>query len=271
MKRAPIFFLLVCLVFFSNNCYYNPILQKYVFAEPTEENSLFPGLSLLGLTQQAPFALSLTGQIRNQDGSTVPSAELTVISRSNELDGLDTTVTTDDAGRFFIRLASGTTTFAVKNDGSLYFTFTLSVTSPVDIRVTEIKDDYEAVEVSSFFVYEEGNQPSFFELTYSEPFHNRSEPTSPNNFYFEFSEEPQFPENGQEATWLSQNISISPSLTMSDYSSEGSSFSFNVSGYTSQTTTYTINLGPGILGSVTGLPLTPRTIIFTCISPCSIQ
>ncbi|XDD46014.1 carboxypeptidase-like regulatory domain-containing protein [Leptospira sp. WS39.C2] len=271
MNRFSNLFLFVCLIFFSTNCYFNPILQKYVFAETSEENSLSLGLTLLGLTQQSPFALSLTGQIRNKDGSAVPSAELTVVSRSNELDGLDTTVTTDDAGRFFIRLASGTTTFAVKNDGSPYFTFTLSINSPGDIQVTEIKDNYESVEVSSFFVYEEGNQPSFFELTYSEPFHNRIEPTSPNNFYFEFSEEPQFPEFGQEATWLSQNIIISPALSITDYYTEGSSFSINVSGYSSQTTTYTISLGAGILGSVTGLPLTPRTIIFTCVSPCTNQ
>lgn len=269
MKRAPIFFLLVCLVFFSNNCYYNPILQKYVFAEPTEENSLFPGLSLLGLTQQAPFALSLTGQIRNQDGSTVPSAELTVISRSTELDGLDTTATTDDAGRFFIRLASGTTTFAVKNDGSLYFTFTLSVTSPVDIRVTEIKDDYEAVEVSSFFVYEEGNQPSFFELISSTPNHNEIRQSSPEGFEFFFLEDVVGPTQDNSALWLSENIIVTPAVSLDLLNMGFNSFYIQVSNLTNGAN-YSITLNSSIHSTVTGIPLTPRTIHFTCQGSCGL-
>ncbi|MCW7468650.1 carboxypeptidase-like regulatory domain-containing protein [Leptospira kanakyensis] len=259
--------LLLVLLINQANCYYNPFVQSILVPDPKEDQSLIQGFSLLGLTT-APYALSVTGQIRDQNGTTVSDLLLTVESRSNELDGLDATATTNTSGRFFIRLATGTTTFAVSQNDSLLFKFSISVTSPGEIRVTEIKDNSSGAEVSSFFAYDPGNQPSFFELISSDPPNNVTTGEAPFAFYFYFSEEPQPPPEGQEAIWLSENIRVSPSLSLGNPAIEGESLIVLVDGFSSQTTNYTITLGSGIIGSNSGIPLTPRTINFTCSASC---
>ncbi|MCW7460599.1 carboxypeptidase-like regulatory domain-containing protein [Leptospira limi] len=269
MKRLQFLLFIWLILLGSSNCYFNPFVQKYIFPDPTKENSLFSNLTLLGLTQ-APFALSLTGQIRDQNGTAVPDAVLTVMNRSSELEGLDSTVTTNATGRFFIRLSSGTTTFSVTQDNSPYFIFTVLITSIGDISVLEIKNNSVEVEVSSFFVYDPGNQPSFFELIESDPFHRSTRQVGPSALYLYFSEPPVPPNQGEELAWLTQNVSISPSFTFGNLSFEVDSMIVLVSGYSSQTTTYTVSLGPGIFGSNSGLPLTPRTIVFTCEYPCGL-
>ncbi|TGM05528.1 carboxypeptidase-like regulatory domain-containing protein [Leptospira jelokensis] len=259
------------ILFFSltvSNCYFNPLVNSLLNPTETEENSLLPGLSLLSISG-APYAISLTGQIRNENGATVNDALLTVTSRSNDLDGLDASATTDAGGRFFIRLATGTTTFAVTQDESPYFSFTLRVNSPTDIQVVDIRDNSFPVEVSSFFPFDPGNQPSFFEMVDSDPTDQSVTQIGPSAFYFYFTSPPAQPIQGQEAIWLSQNISVSPSLTLSNLSFEVNSMIVLVFGYSSQTTTYSITLGSGIL-SETGIPLTPRTISFTCETPCGL-
>jgi hypothetical protein len=268
MNRILKTFIILLSILCVSNCYFNPILQKFVFTEPEKENSLLQGLSLLSVPS-GPFALSITGQIRNENGSTVTDALLTVTSRTNELDGLDASATTDEGGRFFIRLASGTTTFAVSQEGSPYFKFKLQVNSPTDIQVVEISDNSFPVEVGSFVPYEPGNQPSFFELIDSDPQNQSTTQVGPSALYFYFTAPVLPPDQGQVATWLNQNFSTSPSLSLSSISFEGNSLYILTSGYSSQTTTYTITLGPGII-SETGIPLSPRTISFTCEFPCGL-
>ncbi|WP_244242648.1 carboxypeptidase-like regulatory domain-containing protein [Leptospira bouyouniensis] len=92
---------ILILSFFTklSNCYLNPLIQKFIVTEPKEEYSLISSLSLLTLSPN-PFALSLTGQIRNENGSTVTDAILRVTNRSNEMDGLYVSATTDVGGRF---------------------------------------------------------------------------------------------------------------------------------------------------------------------------
>ncbi|TGL56838.1 carboxypeptidase-like regulatory domain-containing protein [Leptospira jelokensis] len=257
------------ILFFSltlSNCYFNPLVNSLLNPAETEENSLLPGLSLLSISG-APYAISLTGQIRNENGATVNDALLTVTSRSNDLDGLDASATTDAGGRFFIRLATGTTTFAVTQDESPYFTFTLRVNSPTDIQVVDIRDNSFPVEVSSFFPFDPGNQPSFFEMVTSNPYHNEIRVTSPEGFEFYFTEDVFGPEPNQEAQWLSENLTVVPSITFGPVTNSTSSFYVEISNLTNGAT-YQITLNSSLRSSGSGIPLTPRTITFSCVSQC---
>lgn len=267
IRRFKTIFILFLLTVHSN-CYFNPLIQKFVFTEPKKENSILSSLSLLSLSP-SPFAISLTGQIRNENGSTVTNVLLTVTSRTNELEGLDATATTDEGGRFYIRLASGTTTFAVTQEGSPYFTFKLQINSPTDIRVVEISDNSFPVEVGSFVTFEPGNQPSFFELLSSNPFQNEDRANTPEGFEFYFTEDVAGPIQGQDAQWLSENLTVVPNLTFGPVSMSTSSFYVQTFNFTNETT-YQITLTSNLRSSVSGIPLIPRTITFRCISQCGL-
>ncbi|TGK51706.1 carboxypeptidase regulatory-like domain-containing protein [Leptospira kanakyensis] len=263
LKYSLLLVLLLNLV----NCYYNPLVQKVLVPDPKEDSSILLGLPLLGLTPTS-IAISITGQIRDETGAAVPNAILTVNSRSNGLDGLDSSATTDSGGRFFIHLSTGSTTFAVTKGGSSYFSFTLLVSSPLDIRVTEIKDNSSLVEVSSFFAYPPGNQPSFFELTDSGPKNNTYVENAPSMLSFYFSDIILLPEDEVPySTWFSENILITPPVSVESVSIQGQSLHGMPDGFVNET--YTISLGPGIR-SQSGTPLTPRTISFTCGSSCGL-
>lgn len=268
MNRILKTFIILLSILCVSNCYFNPILQKFVFTETEKENSLLQGLSLLSVPS-GPFAISITGQIRNENGSTVTDALLTVVSRTYELDGLDASATTDEGGRFFIRLASGTTTFAVSQEGSPYFTFKLQVNSPTGIQVVEISDNSFPVEVGSFVPYEPGNQPSFFELLSSNPYQNEVRANTPEGFEFYFTEDVAGPIQGQDAQWLSENLTVVPSLTFGPVTMSTSSFYVETNNF-SNGTTYQITLTSNLRSSVSGIPLTPRTITFSCISQCGL-
>ncbi|EOQ90226.1 carboxypeptidase regulatory-like domain protein [Leptospira yanagawae serovar Saopaulo str. Sao Paulo = ATCC 700523] len=257
------------ILFFSltlSHCYFNPVVNSLLNPAETEDNSILPGLSLLS-NSSAPFAISLTGQIRNENGSTVTDALLTVTSRTNEMDGLDASATTDEGGRFFIRLSSGNTTFSVTQEGSPYFTFTLRVNSPNDIQVFEIDGNSFPVEVSSFFSYEPRNQPSFFEMVTSNPYHNEVRVTSPEGFEFYFTDDVIGPEPNQEAQWLSENLTVVPSITFGPLTNSTSSFYLETSNLTNGAT-YQITLNSSLRSAGSGIPLTPRTITFSCVSQC---
>ncbi|MCW7468651.1 carboxypeptidase-like regulatory domain-containing protein [Leptospira kanakyensis] len=260
--------LLLVLLIIQANCYYNPFVQSILVPDPKEDSSFLLGLPLLGGMTPSPFAISITGQIRDETGAAVQNATLTVASRSNGLDGLDSSATTDSGGRFFIHLSTGSTTFAVTKGGSSYFSFTVLISSPLDIRVTEIKDNSSLVEVSSFFAYEPGNQPSFFELTDSDPKHNEIRLSSPEGFSFYFTENVFGPIQGQNELWLAENITVIPSISFDVLSMGVKSFYIGTSNFTSGVT-YSLALSQNIR-SQSGIPLTPRTISFTCGSSCGL-
>ncbi|TGK82601.1 carboxypeptidase regulatory-like domain-containing protein [Leptospira noumeaensis] len=266
MIRKLKYSLLIVLLLIQANCYYNPFVQKILAPDPKEDSSILLGLPLLGGLTPAPFALSIAGQIRNETGAVVSNAELKVIHRSNELEGLDSTVTTDSGGRFFIHLSTGSTTFEVTLLGSTYFTFTLFVSSPQDIRVSEIKGNSNPLEVSSFFAYEPGNQPSFFELTYSIPYNNQILEYTPESFNFYFSDFPQGLGQVQAATWLAENITVIPAISLNNVEIMSESIFISAANFTNGVT-YSITLGPGIR-SQSGIPLTPRTLLISCLSEC---
>ncbi|TGL85604.1 carboxypeptidase regulatory-like domain-containing protein [Leptospira congkakensis] len=269
MIRKLKYSLLLVLLTIQANCYFNPFVQSILVSDPKEDSSILLGLPLLGGLTPSPFAISITGQIRDETGAAVPNATLTVASRSNGLDGLDSSATTDSGGRFFIHLSTGSTTFTVTKGGSSYFSFTLLVSSPLDIRVTEIKDNSSLVEVSSFFAYEPGNQPSFFELTDSGPKNNAYVENAPSMLSFYFSDIILLPEDEVPySTWFSENILITPPVSVESVSIQGQSLHGMPDGFVNETT-YTISLGPGIR-SQSGIPLTPRTISFTCGSSCGL-
>lgn len=266
MKRYHLILIFWISIFSSTNCYYNPLVQKILVTDPNGDNSLFHGLSLLGLVPP-PFPLSISGQLRDNTGATESDIQLTVVSRSNNLEGLNESATTDTSGRFFIRLSSGTTQFALTKAGSPYYSFTLLITSPISISVIEMNGNPVGAEVTGLISYDKNNPPVFFELTDSVPKNNETVYNQPSGFYFYFSDDPQGPEEGLDLPWLAQNITVTPSISMLNVSVEGQSLYVMTSGFSSSTTTYTITLGSGIL-SISGIPLTPRNISFTCQSPC---
>lgn len=261
-------FLLISLINLTN-CYFNPVVQKFVETDPKEDNSLLQGLSLLGLTPPLPaFPISISGQLRDDTGAAEANVQLTVISRANALEGLEESTTTDTAGRFFIRLSSGTTKIGLTKAGSPYYNFTLQIISPLVISVIEMNGNPVGAEITGLVSYDPGNQPVFFELTDSEPKNNSTIGEAPFAFYFYFSAQPTGAIQGQIAAWLAQNILVTPSISLNNVSSEESALIISTSNFLPEDTNYTISLGPGIISS-SGVPLTPRTINFTCLASCA--
>lgn len=260
------FLILVILFLNFANCYFNPFVQSVVSPVEKDSNDIFPALFLLSLSESF-FVISVSGQLRDNNGAAEPSIALKVISRTNQIDGLDSVATTDLAGRFYMKLSSGTTQIALTKAGSPYYTFTLSITSN-DIRVTEMNGNPAGAEVSGFVTYDPGNPPSFFELTSSSPTNNSILPIAPSSLIFNFSDLLEVPEESF-SVWFASNILTSPPFSVESVGIAGSTISAMPYGFGSETTTYTITLGPGIR-SQSGKTLTPRTLSFTCTAPCNL-
>lgn len=258
--------ILIILFLSLANCYFNPLVQTVVSPNEKESDNLFPALSILSLSESS-FTVSVSGQLRDNDGATEPNIGLKVISRSSQIDGVDSTATTDIAGRFYMKLSTGTTEIGLTKAGSPYYKFTLSITSPDDIRVTEMNGNPAGVEIAGLVAFDPGNPPSFFELTNSTPANNSTLTNAPSSLFFNFSDLLEIP-GGSFSDWFALNILIFPAFSVESVGIAGSTISAMPYGFGSETTTYTILLGPGIR-SQSGKTLTPRTVNFTCVSPCS--
>lgn len=256
---------LICLWHVLGNCYFNPLVNSVVSPEQKEDSN---PLTITGIAAAAlsPQIVQITGQIVDANGLAVVNGNLTVLTRTNPIEGLSDTFTLNSAGRFFIQLSTGETRIRVDQSSVELFTFTFTISSPGIISISN--KSLAGPEILNLEFYQTGFTPSYFDILTINPFDKAVFTTWPSTIQISFSEDLEIPSNMQ--SFLDANVFTSPTITMDG---SGSSIInnnileiWNSSGFQIGTNTY--SFGTGIL-SASGKRLSPRTITYTCNFPCN--
>nr|WP_232374105.1 Ig-like domain-containing protein [Leptospira chreensis] len=224
-------------------------------------------VSTLGIAAvlAGPRTVQITGQVVDQYGVAVSGGTLTIVSRTNQLDGLSDSNTLNPAGRFYLTLSTGETTIRVDQAGSELFRFTITIPFPGSVIVNNISAS--GPDLVNLEFYGPGSTPEYFDLVTSDPTPNSADNSLPTYFEFTFSE-PLDTSVSDQAAWIAANVISSPSITFNTTINFATNqFTLTYSSGISVGNTYTIILGTGIK-SQTGKSLSPRIIKFTCLSPC---
>ncbi len=148
------FLILLTYIFFTSNCYLNPVVNSIVSPEETKENNsglvLFAGLS--GGNNVA--TLQVTGILKNSSGVPIENANIylgPIFSSSVKDTPVSTTATTNSAGIFLIKLIPGIVPISVTDaSGNFLGGFTLTVTPTSATQETPSSSQFS---VSSLAVY----------------------------------------------------------------------------------------------------------------------
>ncbi|TGM46586.1 carboxypeptidase regulatory-like domain-containing protein [Leptospira biflexa] len=247
------------------NCYFNPLVNSIVSPEKPEDAD---PLTITGIAAAmlSPQIVQITGQIVDANGLAVVNGNLTILTRTNPIDGLSESFSLNSAGRFFIQLSTGETRIRVDQSSVELFTFTFTISGPGMISISN--KSLTGPEILNLEFYQTGFTPSYFDILSMNPFDKATFTTWPSTIQISFSEDLELPSNMQN--FLDANVFTSPTITMDG---SGSSIInnnileiWNSSGFQIGANTY--SFGSGIL-SISGKKLSPRTITFTCNSPCN--
>lgn len=260
----PTFSMILGLWMVLGNCYFNPAVQLVVNPEITEENN---PAALLGVASilAAPKTVQITGQIVDANGVAAVGATLSVISRTNQLDGLTNTMLLNEGGRFYLILSTGETTIRVDQSGSELFRFTISIPFPGSAMI--INKSLSGPDVLNVEFYEKGFTPAYLDMIYSTPYDKAIFTNWPTLVIVTFSEDLEIPSDMQ--TFLDSNVITNPSISFDgSFSSVSNNILqiYNSSNFSVGTNTFIF--GPGIK-SATGKSLSPKTITYICNSPCN--
>ncbi|TGL51407.1 hypothetical protein EHQ59_10935 [Leptospira kemamanensis] len=263
------------ILFAMTNCYYNPIVNGIL--NPVEETNQNSFLGLLGLGFGSSDLL-ITSQIRDGNGVAMVGLGLTP-NTASFLSKSSSPYTTDAGGRFYVPYQFGRSSYQVFQNGSLYFTLILNVSSSTSISA-ETSGAPTGLEISNLITYSASSPPNFFELVRvftiqgDDPpvevnLHNQNA-FNVNYLYLVFSEEPEsIPvEEGAVESWVASNITVTPLINLEAINSELTSGNIRQLGYAfpfGSDTLYSVTFGSGIK-SASGKNLTPRTIVF-CMEP----
>ncbi|TGM74787.1 carboxypeptidase regulatory-like domain-containing protein [Leptospira mtsangambouensis] len=242
------------------NCYFNPAVQLVVNPDITEETS---PVTLLGVASvlAAPKTVQITGQIVDANGVAAVGATITIISRTNQLDGLTNTMLLNEGGRFYLILSTGETKIRVDQSGSELFTFTISIPFPGSSMITN--KSLSGPDVLNVEFYEKGITPAYLDMISSSPSQNETRMSTPTTFTFIFTETLDNLVSDQ-AAWIASNIITNPPISFySTIAFNTNQFSISYFDGISSGNYYSIYLGSGIK-SQSGKSLSPRLISFYC-------
>ncbi|EMJ88205.1 carboxypeptidase-like regulatory domain-containing protein [Leptospira meyeri] len=246
------------------NCYFNPAVQTVVTPEISEETNPAAILGVASLLA-TPRTVQITGQIVDANGVAVVGGTLTVLSRTNQLEGLTNSILLNEGGRFYLIASTGETTIRVDQSGSELFTFTISIPFPGASMITN--KSLSGPDVLNVEFYETGITPAYLDMIYSTPYDKAIFTSWPTLVIITFSENLEIPSDMQ--TFLNSNVITYPPISLdgsSSFVSNNVLQIYNSSSFSLGTNTYTF--GPGIK-SATGKSLSPKTITYICNFPCT--
>ncbi|PKA10251.1 hypothetical protein CH372_20395, partial [Leptospira meyeri] len=154
--RLLTFSVILSLWIVIGNCYFNPAVQMVVSPEISEETNPAAILGVASLLA-TPRTVQITGQIVDANGVAVVGGTLTVLSRTNQLEGLTNSILLNEGGRFYLIASTGETTVRVDQSGIELFTFTISIPFPGSSLITN--KSLSGPDVLNVEFYETGTTP----------------------------------------------------------------------------------------------------------------
>ncbi|MCW7487932.1 carboxypeptidase-like regulatory domain-containing protein [Leptospira meyeri] len=258
--RLLTFSVILSLWMVIGNCYFNPAVQMVVSPEISEETNPAAILGVASLLA-TPRTVQITGQIVDANGVAVVGGTLTVLSRTNQLEGLTNSILLNEGGRFYLIASTGETTVRVDQSGIELFTFTISIPFPGSSLITN--KSLSGPDVLNVEFYETGTTPTYLDMISSSPTQNETRMSTPTIFTFIFTEDLDTLVSDQ-AAWIAANVITNPPISFnSSITFNTNQFSLSYLNGISTGNTYSIYLGSGIK-SQTGKSLSPRLISFYC-------
>ncbi|XDD46013.1 Ig-like domain-containing protein [Leptospira sp. WS39.C2] len=273
--RLKVISILLCVFGSVGNCYFNPFVNGLLNPEEVTDQNSFLGLLGFGF---GTTGLQITGQIRDANGVAIEGLGLSPNTSFSQTKS-NLPYTTDTGGRFYIPFQFGRFSYQVYQNGSLYFTLILNVSSATSISAETIGAPI-GLEISNLSAYNVSSPPSFFELVRVYTIQGDDPPVevnlhnqnafNVNYLHLVFSESPEsIPvDEGAVESWVASNITVNPPINLEAINSEITSGNTRQLGYAfpfGGDTLYTVTFGSGIK-SAAGKNLTPRTIVF-CMEP----
>ncbi|WP_039928054.1 carboxypeptidase-like regulatory domain-containing protein [Leptospira yanagawae] len=258
-----IMFVLLSMWVISGNCYYNPLVNSFLNPEKLEDANP-TALSGIAFALLSPQVVQITGQIVDANGFAASNGNLTILTRTNPIEGLSNSFNLNTAGRFFIQLSTGETRIRVEQSSVELFSFTLNINGPGNVSITN--KSLAGPDILNIEFYPTGTTPSYFDIISTDPPNQDSFQTWPSTIQITFSEDLEIPSDLQ--SYLEANVFTEPSITFAGSSIvNGNILEIgNSTGFEIGTNTYSIGRG---IRSISGIGSSPRTISYTCDSPCN--
>lgn len=254
------FYIFVIPILLFQNCYLNPFVYDLLNPNIDEENKSGFLLGLSGLSS----SIYVTGIIRNGSGVAQVNKEYTVVSSDGNVFGVDSSGTTDKSGRFYVSIGQGDTKISVTELGEALVTFTINVSGPM-IQLKTV--DPVSYEIESLFMYSPGNKPVSFDLVSTSPANNESYFGFNPNLTLTFSDAIPEWDFSTLSNLVTNNIMVSPaSMSIMSPSLSPPNTIILMTNVSVYSTEYTVQIGPGFY-SATNVPLTPRSVKFTLLTP----